>query len=123
MRPSLEAIEKEVYTNTTYSVETPWPKAYDSLCKIEDEKGIYFPTKKVEYAHLTKNNFWKTTERLKTDELKTLLTILNDSASYDWGELGTPEIHYYITFYDQNDNCIALTTIDLEGMAYSHPMI
>ncbi|MEM6718225.1 MAG: hypothetical protein AAF611_02820 [Bacteroidota bacterium] len=123
LRPSLEDIKKEISKNTAYFADTPLPPQYDSLCKVEDEKGISFPTKKVQYATLTKNNLWKTAKRLETDELKTLLTLLNDSASYDWGELGTPEINYYFTFYDENGNRVGLTTIDLEGMAYSYPMI
>lgn len=48
-------------------------------------------------------------------------TLLNDSASYDWGELGTPEVHYYFTFHDKADKCIGVTTIDLLGQAYSCP--
>jgi hypothetical protein len=38
--------------------------------------------------------------------MEQLLTILNDSTNYRWGELGTPEVHYYFTFHDHNDNII-----------------
>ncbi|GAA0892747.1 hypothetical protein GCM10009122_24260 [Fulvivirga kasyanovii] len=65
----------------------------------------------------------KKSETIDGEELSELLKFLNDSTSYQWGELGTPEIHYYLTYFDQGDNCIGLTTIDMEGMAYSYPMI
>ena len=122
-RPNINSIKNEIAENNGYFAETPLPNEYDSLCKIENEKGIFFPSRKVKYAKLTKNNFWKKPEIINGKELTELLEFLNDSTSYQWGELGTPEIHYYLTYFDQNDNCVGLTTIDLEGMAYSYPMI
>ncbi|MBL6446381.1 hypothetical protein JMN32_08685 [Fulvivirga sp. 29W222] len=122
-QPSLEEIKNQIAENNSYFVETPLKMEYDSLCKVEDEKNIYFPGKDVKYAKLTKNDFWKKSEIIKGKGLAKLLKFLNDSTSYRWGELGTPEIHYYLTYFDQEDNCIGLTTIDLEGMAYSYPMI
>ncbi len=121
--PGLKNIKKQIAGNNSYFAETPLESQYDSLCKMENETGIFFPGKGVKYAKLTKNNFWKKSEIVKGKELTELLEFLNDSASYQWGELGTPEIHYYLTYFDQNDNCIGLTTIDSEGMAYSYPMI
>ncbi|MBK6348178.1 MAG: hypothetical protein IPF68_19995 [Bacteroidales bacterium] len=121
-RPNIENIKNQIAENNGYFAETPMIKEYDSLCKTEDEKGIFFPNKRVTYAKLTQNDFWKKSEILKGHELTELLEFLNDSSSYQWGELGTPEIHYYLTYFDQNDHCIGLTTIDLEGMAYSYPM-
>ncbi|GAA4245885.1 hypothetical protein [Winogradskyella damuponensis] len=120
-QPSIENIHEEIAKNNSYSVETPLHETYDSLCRIENENGIYFPNKSVKYAKLTKNGIWKTSELIKGKELKELLEFLNDSTSYRWGELGTPETHYFLTYYDQSDLCIGMTTIDLEGMAYSYP--
>ena len=122
-RPNIKNIKNEIAKNNSYFAETPIPKEYDSLCKIENNKEVYFPSNHVEYAKLTKNGFWKKSKLVKGTKLTELLEFLNDSTSYRWGELGTPEIHYYLTYYDQNDNCIGLTTIDLEGMAYSYPSI
>jgi len=117
----LETIKNNVAKNNVLIPLTSSPENYDSLCNIENRKGIYFPNKNVSCAKLTKNDFWKETTKISGEKLEVLLTLLNDSSSYDWGELGTPEIHYYITFFDQKDKCIGLTTIDLEGMAYSYP--
>lgn len=120
-QPNIENIHQEISKNNNYSVETPMRETYDSLCRMENQNGIYFPNKSVEYAKLTKNGIWKTSELIKGDELKELLEFLNDSSSYGWGEIGTSEIHYFLTYYDQNDLSIGLTTIDLKGMAYSYP--
>jgi hypothetical protein len=122
-RPNIESIKNQIAENNGYFAETPLPNEYDSLCELENEKGIFFPNKEVQYAKLTKNDFLRKTEIIKVKELTDLLEFLNDSTSYRWGELGTPEIHYYLTYFDQDDNCVGLTTIDLEGMTYSYPMI
>jgi len=124
-QPSLKEIKRQITKNNSYSYSslTPSKNEYDSLCKIENEKGLFFPLKEVEFAKLTKNDLWKKSKIIRGEELTELLEFLNDSTNYAWGELGTPEIHYYLTYYNKNDNCVGLTTIDLEGMAYSYPSI
>ncbi len=51
---SIDNIHQEIAKNNNYSVETPMPETYDSLCRIENQNEIYFPNKKVEYAKMTK---------------------------------------------------------------------
>lgn len=103
----LERKKKEAYLNNNYRVETPSLENYDSLCNLE--KDIFFPSRNVKYAKLTKNNFWKQSKTIKGKDLKELLQVLNDSASYEWGELGTPEIHYYISYYNEDNKCVGVT--------------
>ena len=122
LKPDLNDFASQVSINNSYSIEIPMKNTYDSLCKIEDKNNVYFPSDKVSYAILNKNDFFKRSSIIEKEKLKELLNILNDSSSYIWGELGTPEIHYYLTYFDKDDNCIGLTTLDLEGMAYSQPM-
>jgi hypothetical protein len=119
----LDKIEAEVAANNNYTIETPQPETYDSLCRTEYNKGINFPVKKTAYATLHSIGFFGVANELSPKQMEQLLTILNDSTNYRWGELGTPEVHYYFTFHDHNDNIIGLTTIDVEGMAYSYPSL
>jgi hypothetical protein len=117
----IDKLEAEVAANNNYIIETPQPETYDSLCRTEYNKQINFPVKEAAYAKLHSNRLFANSYDLSLDEMAELLKIFNDSSSYRWGELGTPEIHYYFTFHDHNANIIGLTTIDLGGMAYSYP--
>ncbi|RDK85506.1 hypothetical protein [Marinirhabdus gelatinilytica] len=114
----------EAYKNNSYQQKTGInDSVYHSLVSEEEKQGIYFPSHKVTKAILHYKNPPKNQRDLNKTVTREVLKILNDSSSYRWGELGTPEVHYFITFYDKNDKCIGVTTIDVEGMAYSFPAI
>lgn len=115
-------IDEKFYEN--YSPETVMPENYKSIVKFENENGKTFPRTIPKKIILYSNyGFLKSKYELDKDESKQLLKILNDSASYQWGELGTPEVHYYFKYLDDNNNLIGFTTIDQEGMAYSKPYL
>jgi hypothetical protein len=106
-----------------YFPNTVLPEAYDSICKFELNNRLDFPRIKPDKAILHSNNYLTPKKELTKVQIETILGILNDSSNYRWGELGTPEIHYFFTFHNLKGQCIGRTTIDLEGMAYSEPSL
>jgi len=120
--PQLSDIKDEVGQSNPYYV-TSYPEDYKELTQKEYDANIVFPVKKAVSAKLHCTGLFAASHNLSANEMAKLLEILNDSANYRWGELGTPEVHYYFTFHDSEDNSIGLTTIDREGQSYSQPSL
>lgn len=115
-------VDNKFYNN--YFPKTANPKIYKSLSFYENEKKLTFPRTYPKKVILYSNySFLKSKQELSKDEVETLFKILNDSTKYLWGELGTPEVHYYFKFFDERNNLIGVTKIDQEGMAYSEPYL
>ena len=115
-------IENKFYNE--YFPESVNPKNYHIVSAYENENDITFPRNKPKKVILYSNHNWvKNQYELSKIECTKLLKILNDSTKYSWGELGTPEVHYYFKFFDENNNLIGITRIDQEGMAYSEPYL
>ncbi len=107
-----------------YLPTTADPKNYDFLVENEDKNGYSFPRHEPKKVILFSNfNYWKSEYILTNEQSEKLLKILNDSNSYRWGELGTPEVHYYLKYYNDKNELIGFTKIDQEGMAYSEPYL
>jgi len=103
------------------SVEIPFPENYDSLCMQETANNISFPRVKPSYAVLHFDKFYKSDIRLTFEQMNDIILILNDTANYRWGELGTPYFDRVITFHDNEGNCIGITYFDFDGQTYSYP--
>lgn len=116
--PTAEQVLQRIAATQAYI--TPMPDTYDSLCRVQQH--LRFPGAAPGRVTLTQNNFFLITKEVSPADVQDLIKYLNDTASYRWGELGTPEVHYFFTFYDKSGHPIALTTIDIEGQAYSTPM-
>lgn len=116
-----QSLHNEMEANKEFEGNYAEPKDYDSLCRIEYKQGLVYPSKQPvrTILHAALGRKWK----LNQDETKSLVTMLNDSANYEWGELGTPETHYYFTFHNDEGLCIAYTSVDPEGMMYSYPSL
>lgn len=104
------------------SVETPFPENYDSLCMRETQANITFPRISPSYAVLHFDKFYKSNIRLTLEQMNNIIAILNDTASYRWGELGTPYYDRVITFHDGRGDCIGITKIDFGGETFSIPL-
>lgn len=115
-------INKKFYLG--HSPNSADPKNYNFLVEYEDKKGYIFPRIKPKKIKLFSNHsYWKTEYILTKEQSKELLEILNDSSSYRWGELGTPEVHFYFKYFNDKNELIGFTKIDQEGMAYSEPYL
>lgn len=123
-RPNFVELDIEEKFYLGYSPSNADPKNYTFLVKNEDKNGYNFPRYEPKKTMLfSNNNYWKSEYILTSEQSKILLKILNDSNSYRWGELGTPEVHYYFKYYNDENEMIGYTKIDQEGMAYSEPYL
>lgn len=106
-----------------YEAETAFPENYTEKCNFENRNNITFPRTKPDKVFLHSNGLKRHKKELNQKQINKLFTILNDSTNYGWGELGTPEVHYYFTFLNVENKIIGVTEVDLAGMAYSEPYI
>ena len=104
------------------SVETSSWEDYDSLCLQETANNISFPRITPSYAVLHFDKFCKSDIRLTFEQMNEIIVILNDTANYCWGELGTPYFDRVITFHDNEGDCIGITYLDFGGQTYSYPL-
>jgi hypothetical protein len=115
-------IEKRFYAN--YFPESVSLEKYAETAAYEDKNGKTFPRIRPNKVVLVENTkFLKKKYDLSANEVRELLGLLNDSTNYEWGELGTPEVHYYFEYFNKNGELIGVTKVDLEGMAYSEPYL
>ncbi|MFA7444785.1 MAG: hypothetical protein WCY89_02480 [Flavobacteriaceae bacterium] len=114
-------IKDEFYES--YQTDVSMREDYKEKCDFENKNAITFPRTKPDKVFLHSNGLIKYKRRLDQNHVDELLTILNDSANYVWGEFGTPEFQYYFTFVNAENKIIGITKIDLIGMAYSEPYI
>ena len=103
------------------SVETPFPEHYDFLCMQETANNISFPRIIPSYAVLHFDKFYKSDIHLTFEQMNDIIVILNDTANYCWGELGTPYFDRVITFHNSEGDCIGITYFDFGGQTYSYP--
>lgn len=67
------------------------------------------------------NHWGLKVKKLSPTEKESLLTVLLDSASYQWGEIGTPEFKKTIVYFDHNGDEVGMTLISDEGQTYTYP--
>ena len=104
------------------SVKTPSSENYDFLCMQETASNITFPRISPSYAVLHFDKFYKADIRLTFEQMNDIIVVLNDTANYCWGELGTPYFDRVITFHDNKGYCIGITYFDFGGQTYSYPL-
>ena len=110
-----EIIKRYPY-NKTSTIES-----YVNDCSIEFKKRIQFAIDKPAFAKLHYIKATKPSRELSALQTDKVLAILNDTASYIWGEIGTPYYDCYFTFHDREGNCIGYTDFSFEGQTYSLP--
>ncbi len=95
---------------------------YDKDCLFETERKIMFPLEKANYCIIYRGVLLKDI-RIDSYRTQEIITVLNDTSSYRWGEVGTYFEDWKIIFYNSNNNIIGITSIDLGGYTYSSPYI
>ena len=111
-------IKKRYKYDKTSTVEN-----YFADCSLEFNKGIQFPLDKPVSAKIHFDRLTKPAEDLDIKQTETILKILNDTASYVWGEIGTPQFDRHFTFHDKEGNCIGYTDFSFDGQTYSTPSL
>lgn len=82
-----------------------------------------FPIKVPNKAIVVKNNLFRTSNHIQETDLKEIILLLNDSANYKWGEIGTPYFDIDIFYFDENNKAIGVTKFSYDGQTYSYPHI
>ena len=98
---------KETYsTDVKFDIQTQKDFSSEKVVKTKLYSGILIPCKEINKA-----------------KSQMLIEVLNDSSSYIWGEIGTPEFDKFLIFLDENDSIIGLTKIDIDKIqTHSEPM-
>ena len=124
-----KASPKKIYADYQKEADTSHSEftskeSYVSDCRFETDHHITFPFQKPTYALVHVNDSKPGEPRqLKPDALNLLIKIINDTASYDWGEVGTPYFDKYITFHNKAGRCIAIMDVSYDYQTESTPTI
>ncbi len=96
---------------------------YKQQCESEIKAHLEFPLGKVDKIIVT-NGFFSIDHTVEKKNIPLVLKLLNDTASYVWGEVGTFIPGKKIIFYDSRNNPVGITHIDKEEVfTYSHPYL
>lgn len=101
--------------------ETSYPENYDSLIVVDSINGNDYLLGLASYSKIISNEFPYKRRRIDSATTNKFLTILNDSSTYRWGELGTPYHQNILVFYDSKDKIVGYTNIDYGGELDSYP--
>lgn len=97
---------------------------YTMQCKNEFDGNLSFPLAQVSKAVVYKG-FFSFDNTLNTLITARLVEIINDTASYVWGEVGTFIPGRQIVFYDRDNKPIGITLLEEERgkQTYSYPYL
>ncbi|UOQ74503.1 hypothetical protein [Hymenobacter cellulosilyticus] len=99
------------------------PEHYQAAVRQEDRQHKRFPPTPPAYALVHVDRRFTAPQRLGPAQLQQLLRVLNDSASYQWGEIGTPYFDRVITFHSAAGACIGVTELSYDSQTYSTPRL
>jgi hypothetical protein len=112
------------FKNVYKSGDAATQENYSTQCQAEFDSNLLFPLGQVSKAVFCKG-FFSFDRTLSTDKTKRLIEILNDTASYVWGEVGTFIPDRAIVFYDKEGKPLGITELEEEGgrQSYSFPYL
>lgn len=94
---------------------------YPEAVKRDAGVNLTYPRNKVAYAYVEFDDLLNFRFKLLDSQLETILKVLNDSSSYQWGEIGTPHFDRTIYFYNHENEVIGVTLFSYDHQTYSHP--
>ena len=120
--PSIEKIENKLKNKYTENI-TPDKTNYDSLVKKDFEENRTILLGKAKSSEMYDNKNPILTHTFDLNETAKIIKILNDSSSYNWGEIGTPYYDKKIIFYDKNKSEIGYVNISFDGQINVFPNV
>lgn len=118
--PNKEKIQNSLKAKYSETL-TPDKTNYDSLVKIERKEKRTILLGEAKSAEMHNNLFPFSTHKFDLNETERILKIINDSSSFDWGEIGTPYYDKIIVFFDKNENEIGYVDVSLDGQINVFP--
>ncbi|OYU96917.1 MAG: hypothetical protein CFE21_01115 [Bacteroidetes bacterium B1(2017)] len=103
--------QKGKYHETT----TPDQSTYARLVKEDKKAKRTILLGKATHSVMHDNMFPFSTHEFNLNETERILEVINDSANFNWGEIGTPYYDKIIFFYDEDENEIGYLDISLDG--------
>ena len=96
---------------------------YPIQCDAEAKSNLNFPIGEVDKAIVCRG-FFLFDHKVDKENTNRIIKILNDTANYIWGEVGTFLPREKIVFYDKENNPLGITEIDINGSStYSYPYL
>lgn len=112
---SLDAADfKSFYENEAATIEN-----YHEECSAEFEQNLNFPSKKIAKAVLI-TGFFAFDKALSQSSTERIIEILNDTTSYEWGEICCFDPGRKIIFYDTIGKLAGITVLDKEYKNLTH---
>lgn len=121
--PDFDKIKTELVPKEyVYKTKENWKITYKTNVEFDKQNKIVFPRTEVAKVKLY-TGYFNFSKELNSIDSKEVVKILNDSSSYEFGEIGTFEPNKRLIFYDSNENIIGITEIDWAmRQTYSAPM-
>lgn len=121
--PNFKKLKDKLNIESKYPNEVDWKITYSSDVKYEKMNGIYFAKGLAKKARIY-SGILNLSREINEADTKRLVEILNDSTSYDWGEIGTFELDKSIIFYDKDEKEVGVTQFDVSHrQTYSFPFL
>jgi len=104
-------------------IESPYPErnTYDSLVNLDIKKTRTFLLKEATRSEIWDNKFPYHKNKFDGNQTERILQILNDSSTFEWGEIGTPYFDKTIVYFDRTSNIIGYTMVSFDGQTHSFP--
>lgn len=112
--PNMDRILKKLKSDFSENI-TPDKANYDVLVKNDIKNNRTILIGKAKSSKMYNNSFPFFNHSFELNETERIIKVLNDSANFDWGEIGTPYYDKIIVFYDQNKNEIGYVNISFDG--------
>jgi hypothetical protein len=120
--PNKEKIEDSLKNRYSHSL-TPNKSNYDSLVKIDKKVKRTILLGQAKSAVMYNRSFPFSNHKFDQIETERILKIINDSASFDWGEIGTPYYDKIIVFFDDAKKECGYLDVSLDGQIIVFPNI
>ncbi len=112
--PNKEKIRNNFKNKYSQNI-TPDKNNYSNLVKIDSKKEKTILLGIAKSSKMYNNSFPFLTHKFELNETDRILKTINDSSSFDWGEIGTPYYDKTIVFFDKDKNEIGYIDISLDG--------
>jgi len=93
------------------------------LIRMDIANNRTFLLDKAAHSEIWNNSFPFRKHEFNLDQTERVLKILNDSSTYDWGEIGTPYYDKTIIFYGKKDEVIGYTIVSFDAQTRSFPNV